>query len=331
MLLKLNLGLVVVAPLVALLIIGESGVTRRRRALEAVGGAAVALAVAAVVLGARGELGPYLETIAYNVHYSSAGVHEGGIRVHLEIVREFFAASGKWQLPAAELAPALLLVVSFGGWLRLGRTFKRVSAVAVATLLAAFVTLALTTVFGVHLQLLAYPAALGTATLVLALKELGKPLGVLAAALCVLFAGWSSLKHEDLARLTTGTWTTAPVSTPGLALEETRARYFPNANRVTYAVFGRNTEDGHAAFVDGAMDLRCRYFHQYPFYRADQLDETLDCARNEQPMLILVTTSFYDPMTEPRWEAFVASTRELLDTRYELVTEHGMSQVWRRR
>jgi hypothetical protein len=332
MLLKLNLALVVAAPLVALLALGGGSIPRRRRALEAMGGATLALLVAAFVLGVRGELRPYLDTILYNVHYSNAGVHEGGIRAHLAIIREFFAASGKWQLPAAELTATILLVTVVIGWLRLGWVFKRLSAVAVAALAASFLTLALTAVFVEHLQLLSYPAALGAATLVVALRSLGKPAGAVTAVVVVLFAGWSSLKHEDLSRLTLRTWTTEPLSTPGLTLEAARARFVGKAGRVTYAVFGRNTEDGHAAFVDETIDLRCRYFHQYPFYRASQLQETIDCARREKPMLLLVTTSLYDPMPgRPAWEAFVASTRALLDSRYELVAQQGMSQVWRQR
>lgn len=332
MLLKLNLGLVVAAPLLACLAFRTEGTSRRRQALDALAGAAVAVLLAAIVLASRGELRAYLDTIAYNVHYSNAGVHDGGIRVRLEIVREFFAASGKWQLPAAVLAAAALPAVSLLGWLRLGRTFRRMSAIAVTTFAAAFVTLALTVVFGVHLQLLAYPAALGAATFVLWARALWRPLGAVAAAGCVLFALWSTLKHEDLSKLTIRTWTTEPLSTPGLALEQTRTRWFGNADRVTYAVFGRNTEDGHAAFVDASMDLRCRYFHQYPFYRREQLDETIGCVDRENPMLVLVTTSFYDPIpSQPRWGVFVAEARDLLASRYELAMEVGMSQVWRRR
>ena len=331
-LLKLNLGLVVAAPLLALLALGPANTSRRRRALEAVAGGAAALLLAALALAVRGELGPYLDTIAYNVRYSNASVDSGGMRSHLEVVRVLFAASGRWQLPAAELAAVLLLVATVVGWLRLGPAFKRVSAVAVTSLAAAIVTLALTALFVVHVQMLAYPAALGAATLVFAGRSLWRPLGAAAAAAFVLFALWSSLKHEDLSKLTIRTWTTAPLSTPGLALEDTRARSFPNADRVTYAVLGRNTEDGHAAFVDSAMDLRCRYFHQYPFYRQGQLEETLDCVEREDPRLVLVTTSFYDPMPgQPEWEAFVADARALLASRYELVTAVGMSQVWRRR
>ena len=332
MLLKLNLGLVVAAPLIGLLALGGNGPSRGRSALQGVAGASLALVLAVVVFAARGELGPYLDTIVYNVYYSNAGIDDGGISVHLEIVREFFAASGKWQLPAAELAAAVLLLVTVVGWRRLGSTFRRVSAVAVTTMAAAVVTLALTAIFTVHVQMLAYPAALGATTLVVAVGSVWRPLGVLTAVGCVAFAAWSSLKHEDLSNLSLRSWTAEPVSTPGLALESTRARLFGNADRVTYAVFGRNTEDGHAAFVDGTMDLLCRYFHQYPFYREQQLDETIDCVDRERPMLVLLTTSFYDPMPgEVGWEAFVAQARALLRSRYVLTTEEGMSQVWRQR
>lgn len=328
MLLKLNLGLVVAAPLVVLLAFDDD---RRRRALQALGGIAIAMLLAALVLGIRGELHPYLDTIVYNVHYSDAGIHGGGVRARLEIIRVFFAASGKWQLPAAELATATLLVVAVAGWLRLERAFRRLSAIAVVTLAAAFATLASTAIFTVHLQLLAYPAALGTAMLVVAVKVFWKPLGVATAVLCVLFAVRASAEHDDLSMFSLRAWRAEPLSTPGLALESTRARFFAATDRVPYAVFGRNTEDGHAAFVHG-MDLRCRYFVQYPFYRKSQLAETLNCARRERPLLILLTTSFYDPMPgEPAWEAFVADTRAFLESRYELVMEQGMSQVWKRR
>ncbi len=329
---KLNLGLVVAAPLIALLVLGSDEQSRRRRALHAAGGALVTLAAASLVLAVRGELRPYLALIDYNFHYSDAAVHGGGVRAHLDVVREFFAASGKWQLPAAELAAVLLLVVTVVGWVRLGRTFERISAIAVATLGAALVTLALTAIFGVHLQMLSYPLALGAATLVLGMEGIARPLGAITAAVCVVFALWSSLKLEDLSNLTMHTWTTKPPSTPGLTLESARRQAVPGAGRVTYAVLGRNTEDGHAAYVDSEMDLSCRYFHQYPFYRQGQLEETMDCLRRERPTLVLVTTSLYDPMPgEPEWASFVSNARALLASRYQLVKEAGMSQVWKRR
>jgi hypothetical protein len=332
MLFKLNLGLVVAAPLLALLLVDAGSVSRRRRAIEGLCGVVVAVFATALLLAVRGELHPYLDTIAYNVHYSDAGVGGGGIRAHVDVVHDFFAGSGKWQLPGASIATLSLIVVTLGGWTRLGPVFRRLSAVALATMAAAFVTLAMTAIFAVHLQLLAYPISLACATFVVAVQRVLKPLAVVAAFACIGLAARASLGQLDMSALTVQTWTRAPVSVPGSALESTRARFFPRDPRVPYAVFGRNTEDGHAAFVASSMDLRCRYFHQYPFYRDTQLRETINCARREKPKLILVTTSFYDPMPGfPVWQSFVAETRDLLRVRYELVTKQGMSEVWRLR
>ena len=75
---KLNLGLVVAAPLIALLVLGSDEQSRRRRALHAACGALVTLAAASLVLAVRGELRPYLALIDYNFHYSDAAVHGGG-------------------------------------------------------------------------------------------------------------------------------------------------------------------------------------------------------------------------------------------------------------
>jgi hypothetical protein len=315
-----------------LLLVDAGSVSRRRRAIEGLCGVVVAVFATALLLAVRGELHPYLDTIAYNVHYSDAGVGGGGIRAHVDVVHDFFAGSGKWQLPGASIATLSLIVVTLGGWTRLGPVFRRLSAVALATMAAAFVTLAMTAIFTVHLQFLAYPISLACATFVMAFRRLVKPLGVVAAMACMGLAARASLGQLDLSGLSVHTWTRTPVSTPGAALESTRARLFPSDPHVAYAVFGRNTEDGHAAFVASSMDLRCRYFHQYPFYRDAQLRETIDCARRERPELILVTTSFYDPMPGyPAWQSFVAETRQLLRGRYELVTQRGMSEVWRLR
>jgi hypothetical protein len=127
MLFKLNLGLVVAAPLVALLLLEGSGVSRRRRVFDGMCGVLIAVVVTVLLLAARGELHPYLDTNAYNVHYSDAGVGGGGIRAHVDVVRVFFAGAGRWQLPGAVLATASLVVVSVAGWRSLGACFRRVS------------------------------------------------------------------------------------------------------------------------------------------------------------------------------------------------------------
>ena len=194
-------------------------------------------------------------------------------------------------------------------------------------------TLALTAIFVEHLQMLAYPAALGAATLVLAAKGLWRPLGALVAAACVGFALWSALKHEDLSQLTIRTWTTAPLSTPGLALEETRARArsrtrpawrTPCSAAIPRMGMRRSSTSRWTSAAATSTST--------PSTEQEQLDETIACVRREDPRLVLVTTGFYDPIPgEPAWEAFVADARALLASRYDLVTEVGMSQVWRRR
>jgi hypothetical protein len=334
---KANLALVAAAPMVAFLLLGVPDRPRHRQVAAAVAGFASIVVVAALFLAARGELGAYLDILEYNVYYSDAGLRSqggsGGTLDHLRLVREFFLASGKWQWPAALGALGLLLITVAVAWRRHGRPFQLLSAVAITTLLATVVTLAMTAVFREHLQMLAYAAALAAATVVAAAsRSLGTWAGLAVAAACVVFAAWSSLKHEDIGNLSLQAWSSAQASTPGAALEDTRVRFFGKAERVPYMVFGRNTEDGHAAFVGDQLSLECRWFHQYPFYREEQFSEILECARRRRPMLVLVTQSFYDPMPDqPRWEAFVSRARRLLEARYEIVTELGMSQVWKHR
>ena len=50
-----------------------------------------------------------------------------------------------------------------------------------------------------------------------------------------------------------------------------------------YLVLGGNSENGHAAFIGDELDLACRWFHLYPSSREAHFDETLECARREDP------------------------------------------------
>jgi hypothetical protein len=337
LLFKANLALVVGAPLAVFLLFGSPERSRRRQLGEAAVGLSAVLAGATVLLAVRGELRAYLDMLEYNTYYSDAGLRSqggsSGMLDHLRLVREVFLASGKWQWPAAVAALVIILATAAVSWTRYGRSFRLLSGVAVATLVATVATLAQTAIFREHLQMLAYAAALGAAALISATTRwFGERAGVAAAVACVAFASWSSLKHEDFSNFSLRPWSTPPASTPARALEEYRIASLQGVERVPYMVFGRNTEDGHAAFIGNEFSLQCRWFHQYPFYRDEQFSETLACARMRRPMLVLVTRSFYDPMPdEPRWESFVAAARQFLDERYELVSELGMSQVWRRR
>ena len=279
MLFKLNLGLVVAAPLIALLLVGDAGASRRRRAVDVTCGAADRAHPLRAPAGRARRIAPLPR---YDrVQRPLLGRRRArrrpprAPRDHPRVLRGVgqVATSRRGARDghvARRLAPGMaargrrLQACVRRSGSHVGRRFRDPRDDR-----------------GVHRPLATprVPGGPGCATLVLALRELWKPLAVGAAAICIALAVRASLGQEDLSALSVHAWTTAPVSTPGTALEATRARLFPDGRRVSYAVFGRNTEDGHAAFVSRSMDLQCRYFHQYPFYRDAQLQETLDCAR----------------------------------------------------
>jgi hypothetical protein len=337
MLFKLPLVVVAAAPLAAFLLFGAPEGRRGRPVALAALGLSATLALGALLLAVQGGLRAYLDIVTYNVYYSNALLEADGVLgradAHFDIVVGYFEESGRWQLPAAALvlgafaAAAIYLARTRGGWRRL------LAATSAVTLVAGLGTLALTAYWFHHLHLLAYPAALIAATLTSVVAvTLGHRAGSAAAAACVLFALWSSVKNEDRVRVHPG-WTASPVSVSADALEEARTRFYDRSERVTYMVFGGNSENAHAVFIPDELDLACRWFHLYPHSTDEQLDETTDCSRREAPMLILVTLGFYDAVPGwPKWEAFVSNARRLLRTRYELVvTAHPGFQVWKRK
>jgi hypothetical protein len=337
MLLKLNLGAVAAAPIAAFVAFGAPAGLRRRPLALAAAGLSATLGLAALVLAVRGELRPYLELVEYNVWYSSALVEDTGFVgravQHLDTVVGYFEISGRWQLPAvvlvlAAFAAAAVYLVCWRTepWARL------LAASAAGTLVLAAASLALFAYWFHHLQLLAYPAALIAATLISAVaSSLGERAGALMAAVCVLFALWSSVKNENRLEISP-VWTSAGGSASSDALEQARTRFYPGDDRVTYMAFGGNSENAHAVFISPRFDLACRWFHLYPYSPDDQLDETIDCARREHPELILVTLGFFDSRQGASWRAFVSNTRRLLDSRYQrVVTVHPGFEVWKRK
>jgi hypothetical protein len=214
-----------------------------------------------------------------------------------------------------------------------GRSRVRLLAPSAATtLVLALASLGVTAYWFHHLQALAYPAALIAATMVSgAAISLGPRAGAVAAAACVLFALWSSIKNEDRLGMSTG-WTSSGGSTSSEALEQARKRFFGDDEHVTYMAFGGNSENAHAVFISDQFDLVCRWFHLYPHSTEEQLEETKECSRREDPELILVTLGFFDTRAGDSWQDFVSSARQLLDTEYELVvTTHPGFQVWKRK
>ena len=337
MLLKLNLAPLVAAPLVALLALRLPDAPRVRSALRGAVGVGCAVLVAAAVLALRGELRGYLDAVAYNVHYADARTQSEGAfgptLDHLRIATDFFYEAGRWQLPAAILFLAAFVAVGFVALTRGSKNERALVAMAAATLVGGFAVVALTAYGVEHLQLLAYPVTLTLGAMIWrADAMLGSRWSLVAAGGVAFFALWTTFKVSEGTQIST-LWSDRPVSPGAIALERARTRLFPDERRIGYMVFGSNSEGGHAAFIDDAFVLECRYFHLYLFSVREQFDETLDCARRERPELILVTLGFFDQYDgAPEWTGFVRDAKALLDDDYELVEqEYPGVQVWKLR
>jgi hypothetical protein len=335
--LKLSLGLVVVAPALAFVALRVRPASRARQLwFFGLGLLGFAAAVAGL-LAIRGELGSYLEILRYNAFYADEGLRSqggsGDALNHLEIAWNFFYLSGRWQAPAAILAVVGLVAILVVGRARRDRELVNASVVAGSVLLATLVTLAQIAIFNQHLQMLAYPAALIAAVTTWCVVTLaGRSAGAIAAVAVALFAFWASFKNETLDTLTVRPWIDEQVSLTAEALDDARRTALPGTERVTYMVFGRNSEDAHALFSGDGFALTCRWFHQYPFYPERFFTETLDCAQVSRPELVLVTDSFYDPMQDAeRWNRFVAGAERLLESDYAVVSQAGQAKVWKRR
>jgi len=327
---KVNLALVVAAPVVALLLLGVPDGSRGQRFARGVAGLLGVVGTAAFVLAARGELGPYFDIVLYNVDYADEGlVTQGGsgsVVEHVSLIPDFLWAAGRWQPVAAAGLVTIGLAALVVAWLRARRELGSLAAVTATAALAALVTVAMTALFHSHLQMLAFPVVLGAATIVAVVdRALGRVLAAAAAVLLVALGLSASLERDGLE---VQPWSRDPISFPGTSLKTVRAD-LPSSS-VTYSVFGRNSENGHAAFAGDGLELACRWFHQYPFHKS-QLVETLDCVREERPTLVIVTPGFYDPIAIPRWEEYVAGARRILATDYErALTAHDV-EVWKRR
>jgi hypothetical protein len=332
---KITLGLVAVAPVAALLLMGTPDGSRLRNATRAAVGLVSTVSVVAAFLAVRGELVRYVEVLSFNVRYPDAARRaqggSGGVASHLAVIREFFLQSGRWQWPAA-IASLVVLVGAAGfAWRTGGAALQRLAAVAAATSLAALVTLALTAIWTHHLQMLALAAVLIAVVVISATAaRFGARPGVAVAAVLVAFALWGSVKHEKDGRLGKA-WEGGRSSVGADLLEAARTRFYPQADRLPYVVFGSNSENAHAVFIDGAFELECRWFHLYPNNAAEHLAETLDCAKSKRPELVLVTVGFFEPRgAGPAWESFVSGARAFLESEYTKVADQDMFQVWRR-
>ena len=199
MLFKLNLALLAAAPIAraASCSAQPSRIGWRQARLAALGWSGGALA-AAVLLGVRGELSAYLDTIAYNFHYASALGESDGVvgraTDHLRVARDFFELAGRWQLPLVILVLAVFAVAAVLAAQRGGIPQRMLAGVAAATLLGSLATIGLTAYWEHHLQLLAYPALCIAAALisVQATSSDGGPESLLLRRSCCSLSGHRS-------------------------------------------------------------------------------------------------------------------------------------------
>jgi hypothetical protein len=340
---KVSLALVLVAAPVTLFLLG---VPVRRNAWHMLGfltGLAGTLALAAGLLGARGELVPYLHVLRDNLSYANdvlvgtgriGGVH-GHVRAFETLTRH-----------ARPVIAVFVLAGAVAVWIFVrGRGRQRTTPLGLASLLLLGVglatagTLALTTAWDHHVQMLAYPGALLVVFIVAALNE-GvrlRPLrwsaqaAAVAGALLLL-----GVDHAPNAGWSLSRWTDPADSRTAAALKSVRAAQLPGAIDVSYTHLGQNDEEGHAVFIGGGWTLACARFHQYPFTPAETLRRILRCVDTRHPKLLLVTSSLSDRTGAPAaWHRFVVAGHALLRRDYTRVffLRHpgGTVTVWERR
>ena len=172
---KVNLALVLVAAPVTLFLLGVPVRRNVRHVLGFLAGLAGTLALAAGLLAARGELVPDLHVLRDNVSYANdvlVGTGRiGGIHGHVRAF-ETLTRHARPVIAMFFLAGALAVGILVRGRGRQRTTpLGRVSALLLGVGLATAVTLALTTAWDHHVQMLAYPGALLVVFIVAALNE----------------------------------------------------------------------------------------------------------------------------------------------------------------
>ena len=343
MLFKFNLALLLVAAPLTLFLLGTPVPRNVRQALGFLAGLAGTLAVAAGLLGARGELVPYLHVLRENVSYANEVLvgtgRVGGIHGH---VRAFETLTRH----ARPVIAVFFLAGALAAWiLARGRARKptnplgRVSALLLGVGIATAITLALTTAWDHHVQMLAYPGALLVVFMVAALNAGVRLRPLRWAAQAAGVAGVLLLlgvNHAPNAGWSLSRWTDPAHSRTAAALEAVRAARLAAATDVSYAHLGQNDEEGHAVFIGSGWTLACARFHQYPFTPAGTLRGILRCVETRRPRLLLVTSSLSDRAGAPEaWHRFVVAGHALLRRDYRRVSflrhSRGTVAVWERR
>ena len=289
---------------------------------------------AAAFLAARGELRGYLETFAYNVHYSSARTQADGpvgrMLEHLRIASDFFISrgAGSWRRPSCSSRSSVSPRPTSSSLEHPGRSAPSPQPRSCARRGARR--------RGTDRLLVRAPTAAGipgdahdsradrrTDASLGGRWEPGCERGCRLRAVVV---AQGAVRHGRL----------EPVDVARRQPRGDRARARSSAVCPRRAIdrlhgFGSNSESGHAAFVDDAFDLRCRFFHLYPLSLPEQYDETMRCAEREHPTLRPRDARLLRAVRRlPGVERLQGGCEAFLEREYELVErEHPGVQVWR--
>jgi hypothetical protein len=281
-------------------------------------GIALSLLLFGVLLLARGELQPFLNSLVLNLAYSQGSLVKGHglagrVLSHLSLI----------NFNRAKIIAAAILVCLLYAHVK-GKTDNDRILLRTATLslLASGAVLAATGLWRQHLQLLSIPAILSVAAVLVGGRESPVPLRLASAIiLSWIVSGVPGLAHygEAASRLADNWKQLNAISPDTIAIMTGSA---PS----TYARLGKNDENGHAIGLS-KWNLGCPRFHQYPFDTQEQLNNTLACAARVDT--ILVTPSFAPEPDQPGWNRFVADGEKMLASAFHC-RRHGALRLCRR-
>ena len=176
-----------------------------------------------------------------------------------------------------------------------------------------------------------YPAALIAMVLIVATATIARTRpGIAVAAVLVAFALWASASTRRMAG--SGRRGGEREQRRRGSARAARDALPPAGDRVPYMVFGSNSENAHAVFIDGAFDLECRWFHLYPnnvrgaLRRDARLrggEEAGARARDARLLRAARRTSRHGRASSRARACF-------LESEYVKVADQDMFQVWKR-
>ena len=370
------LGLMVVmrpdyAPLYAAIIVTPSVLGASRKlwrpgaVVRVISATVVVTGSCAALLGLRGELSGYVDTLRAQTGYPNRALvslgYPTGIVGHARLVAHQLL--NNHTRTAFFVVATLLVLVSCALAFRHKRSATKSNSIdgrpnsdgigaahgdvrallwlTITTTAVVGIIFALEALWSHSLEPLALPATFGTCLLARSLT-LDGPIRVqirlaVAGGTAACLIGFGGILPSSV--LTSGptepisAWWHPPTSVSANALN--RAATGLTGSRVSYARIGQNFDDAQGEFVTARLKLACPIFQQY--YFSTNLRQAFSCLQIRRPQLILVGPSFSpDPHPDPGvWNGFYASSEQLLHSDYTaLITEAddgGTIQVWRRR